>query len=281
MTVGNNGNGNNSISGRESEWLGFGGYVEHPRASGLEGRLQGVKVGDFLLLSSPEVRVAGFVGRWDQKRVELTYFDPNCTYEFDREKIVKERYVKGNRQIWHFEEADTPYLTPENRTYNLKKFQQYALLPDTIPASNSNGYSPLRNLIEVTLQRENGRESFVGEARIGDLVLLDDSKLRVGGFVFKKSEYLLTLSHVDPNSELQGSDLCRGSYAKGWLFYGHDPVIFNTITFKQALLFPRIREVPREKPENKEVAVENNGKDDAEVPLIISDFSSRDNLRRK
>ncbi|MEK6846502.1 MAG: hypothetical protein AABY26_07105 [Nanoarchaeota archaeon] len=267
MTVGNEGNGKNS--GRRSEWIGFGNYFGC-YASGLEGKLQGVKVGDFLVLSAPQVRVAGFVQRWDSKRVELTYFDPNCTYEFEREKIVRTAngYAKENRKIWHWDEADTLYLTQENRTYNLKKFQQYALLPDNLPSpQDRENYSPVRDLAGGKMSK-----SLLDEVKLGDLILLRDYKLRVGGFAFRKTEQLLSFSHIDPNSELQGNALCRGSYSKGWLFYGNDVVSFYTEKFGEALLFPRIREVPKEEPERGETAAEEDDK----VPIIYSDFSSQD-----
>jgi hypothetical protein len=205
--------------------------------------------------------------------VQLSYFDPNCTYEFDGEGIVKE-YANWNQIRSDGYGNKIRYLAPENRTYNLKKFQQYALLPDNdnFPVKNGDSYSPLRNLAD-----RNMKSSFLDEVKLGDLVFLRDSKLRVGGFASRKRELGLDLSHVDPNSELQRNALCTGGYSKGWLLYGNEVITFYTSKFEQALLFLRKREILRESEVPKEEP-ERTAAEDVKVKTIYSDFLKRDGI---
>ena len=84
---------------------------------GLENKLDGVHVGDILMLHSPHLEVNGYVVYFDVKKVKLSHENPFS-------KFAGWRAADKSYRNFHFKSGD--------RTYNLRLFESRLPWEDTL-----------------------------------------------------------------------------------------------------------------------------------------------------
>jgi len=165
----------------------------------LEGKLRDVKMGDIILLESPKVTVAGYVNRKTDNYVTLSYADPNSTITLSQ--------------------LSTDYLATDftrnirDRNYFLRKFKSCQIIRRV-----SETQEEAEGLVErrtTGAMRSEHKNIDLDTVKIGEILLLYTKGLAIAGFVSRKYSDKVELSHIDPNSELQGTMLAGQSYSDG------------------------------------------------------------------
>jgi len=161
----------------------------------LEGKLN-ARVGDVVQLISTDVTVAGFVHSHNTSTVVLSYLDPNSTAD-------------PSRSVYH----DYEFESLRNRIYNLNKFTDYRIVQQAEEEKN----------IEPVFEDDNTAKKRktplpLKNVTIGDILLLQNKSVRLTGYVVKKFEERVELSHIDPNSHIQGRSVSFNGYSNGTFF---------------------------------------------------------------
>jgi len=155
-----------------------------------------VRVGDVVQLISTDVTVAGFVHRRDASNLVLSYVDPNSTAD-------------PSHSVYH----DYEFESLRDRIYNLNKFTDYRIVQQAEEEKN----------IEPVFEDDNTAKKrktplILKNVTIGDILLLQNKSVRLTGYVVKKFEERVELSHIDPNSHIQGRSVSFNGYSNGTFF---------------------------------------------------------------
>ncbi len=92
---------------------------------GLENKLDGVHVGDLIILQSPELEASGYVVDFNPRQVKLSHENPFS------EITGANAWGKAYRGGWFTSQ------TRGNRSYNLRKFESYEVIRQHKPEEKS------------------------------------------------------------------------------------------------------------------------------------------------
>ena len=170
---------------------------------GLEGCLQGVYVGNILLLQSPKVNVAGYVVAKNDAHVTLSFLDPNSALTWS--------------EVYSLNYARTGLWGKADGIYNLRKFEHYQILKKE--ESNLGNAGEQGKIIEQHI-------------RVGDIIQLKDVRVAIVGFVLYRNSSKVKLSHIDPNGQLRQYEQLYGKdYQKNLPLFSIERE-FSTDSFK-------------------------------------------------
>ena len=193
--------------------------------SSLDETVKRTKIGDIVLLKSPKIDVAGFALYKGGGILTLGFLDPNCRLQlgFDYDNLGSTGYVT--------KDSTDGSIKRSSRNYIIAKFPQVNIMPYHI-----HNAEPRTSNILSTQEYEPSANCTLEELNVGDLVLLESMKehnVNIVGFVKQRLKHTFLLSHVDPNSEVQGSNVWGADYSRGGygFFLGAGDKWFNAQKF--------------------------------------------------
>ncbi|MEK6963366.1 MAG: hypothetical protein AABX70_02980 [Nanoarchaeota archaeon] len=195
----------------------------------LENRLEDVKIGDIILMENPDLTVAGYVRHRSHHSVILSYVDPNSAIQ--GKGIVWDGYATW-RGLWN-----------RDRTYALKKFSSFHVLKgaaeEALALSEPEGEAPAQTAAEEGVEDQVEEDSY-SRVKVGEVLLLESENLNVVGFVVYKTSERIFLSHVDPNSVVQGDKIRELGYTTTDTF--HDGrLMFKSSMFEWSAILKELQ----------------------------------------
>ena len=178
----------------------------------LIGMLDDVFIGDFIKISCGGVTAVGFVSHKTKRKAGLSLLDPNST--IGTGTLIGNDYKCGTSGI-------------RDRTYQLQRFKEYEILARA---------SELTKRDQKSVDEEPGKEirEKLKDSSIGDIIALynpESPKVAVAGYIHYQKEGSVLLSHIDPNSELQGRALAFQNYTTRGRLTGMNHAEFNLKKF--------------------------------------------------